>query len=295
MFSAFSPTHKGILLALAGYSGFSVADACAKYLTPSYSIYQIVTIETFVAAVILLLASPLLGGAQSLIERRFLKINLARGVLNLIITLLITLSFKYLPLADAYTVIFMMPFIATILSILFYKQSASPKEWMAIALGFSGVVVAFQPSSSSFSPFVVVPAAAALAIALMFILSRSLEGASFLSLGFWPVAVCSALCFPLMLTDMKPIEPVHYWIFLAQAGGACVGLTCLSMAFRMAPASMISPFLYTQMIWGLVFGMLIFGDYPGAWMLAGSGIVILSGIYLVHLAGQHEKPRRECA
>jgi drug/metabolite transporter (DMT)-like permease len=290
MFNAFSPAYKGILLALAGYTGFSVADACAKYLTPLYSIYQIVTVETFIAAIILLAFSPFFGGTKDLFKRKFLKINLARGVLNLIITLLVTLSFKYLPLADAYTVIFLMPFMATILSVLFYGQKTSGQVWAAIVFGFSGIVVAFQPTSESFNPFILIPAAAALAIAVMFILSRSLQGSSILSLGFWPMAVSSVLCFPLALTDMKSIDPAHIWIFVIQAGGACIGLTCLSMAFRMAPASLVSPFLYTQMIWGLIFGIFIFGDYPDAWMLIGSAIVILSGIYLTRLAAREPQP-----
>jgi drug/metabolite transporter (DMT)-like permease len=282
MFSALSPAYKGILLALVGYSAFSVADACAKWLSDFYSIYQIVAFENLLAVVLLLACAPFLGGTRDLLSnRKNWKIHLFRAVLNFGVAVLLTYCYKKFPIANVYTMIFTKPFFAALLAMWFFSEMVSPARWIAIVVGFAGVLLAMQPGTHNFEPFLIIPFAGAGLIALLFVSARMLENPTIFSVGVPPLLGAGLLSIPftIMHFDMPMVE--HLPVFVLIGVAACLGITCVSLAFRVAAAAVVAPFLYVEMIWALLFGWLIFDDRPDAWMLAGAAIIILSGIYLI--------------
>lgn len=280
MFNHLSPVYKGILLALSGYTAFAICDICVKWLTLHYSVFQILTFENGLAVLILLALSPYLGGARDILRKENFKIHGLRMVLNFSLTVLLTYCYKWFPLADVYTVIFTKPFFAALLAIWLYKERGSVTRWLAIFIGFTGVVLAMRPGSD-FNPFMLLPLGGACLIALLFVCARSLDRPSIFSLGFAPMAGAAALSFPLMLPDFTFPAPEHVPVFVLAGISSGIGIVCVSMAFRTTAASVVSPFLYVEMLWALVFGYLLFSDVPDLYMLMGAGIIIASGIYLV--------------
>lgn len=268
------------MLALAGYTGFAMSDTCAKWLTQHYSVYQVIAMDTGVATLILLALAPWLGGWASLSTKKDAKIHALRAGLNLAVNILIVYCFSIMPLASVYTLIFTKPFFAALLAIPLYKQSVTGSRWAAIIIGFIGVLIALRPDAG-FDLNMLLPLALAAIIALMFTVSRSLEGASIFSLGFLPMAVSAAVTFLLAIPSLETPALLH-WIPACLSGiFITVGIICVSLAFRMAAAAAVSPLLYTEMIWAILFGYLIFGDVADGWMLAGAAVIIASGIYLL--------------
>ncbi len=281
MFSALSPTYKGILLALTGYTAFAVADICAKWLAGHYSIYEIICVENALAVVLLLAVSPLLGGTKDIFRKENLKMNLFRAVLNFALASLLTYCYKIFPLADVYTMIFTKPFLVTLLALWFFHERASKAQWLAIIAGFAGVVIAMRPGTAGFDPLLLLPFGSAVLIALLFFSTRFLDRPNAFTAGFFPTLGASVLSIPLTVLTFKMPELVHWPVFILIGVAAAVGMTTVSLAFRTAAASAVAPFLYVEMIWALLFGWLLFGDKPDAWMLVGAAIIILSGIYLL--------------
>lgn len=286
MFSALSSTYKGILLALLGYSSFAIADACAKWLSQYYSIYQIITFENLLAMVLILVFSPLLGGVKDLLRPENRKVHIFRAILNFIVLTILTYCYKHFPLADVYTMIFTKPFFAVFLGLWFFRERPSKSQWIAILAGFTGVLIAMQPGSEGFDPFLIVPFASAGLIALLFFSARFLAHPVPFSIGFPPIVGAALLSLPLTIETFVMPDPGHLPVFLLIGLAACTGITAVSLAFRTAAAAAVTPFVYVEMIWALAFGLLIFGDVPNMWMLMGAAIIIASGIYLI------EKERR---
>lgn len=281
MFSALSPTYKGILLALTGYTAFSVADICAKWLTQSYSIYQVIVIDSAFACALLLALSPWLGGIKSMAARKNLKLHASRVVLNFIINILVVYCFTQLPLADMYALIFTAPFMAAILALFLFGETVTRSRWLAIAAGFAGTVVALKPGNGAIDPALLLALLSAVVISLMFILTRFMHEPSIFAISIYPIGGAMILTVPLMMADYRPVELAHLPVFILQGASVALAISCVSLAFRAAAAAVVSPFMYLQMIWAIIFGYLLFGDVPDGMTLGGAAIIIASGFYLI--------------
>ncbi len=268
-------------MALAGYSAFAVADICAKWLMQYYTVSQVICVENILAVILLVILSPLLGGVKGTFDRKNLKINLFRAALNFSLAMILNYSYKIFPLADVYTMIFTKPFMVALLAFWFFRERASKAQWLAIIAGFTGVMIAMRPGTEGFDPMLFLPLLATIMIALLFFTARFLDRPSAFSAGFFPTLGVAVLAFPLMVPDFVVPEASHMAVFLLLGIVAAVGMTAVSLAFRMAASSVVAPFLYIEMLWALIFGWVIFGDLPDIWMLVGAGIIILSGIYLL--------------
>ncbi len=288
MFNGLNKLQLGMGLGLIGYSSFSLSDAFAKWFTGHYPIFQIVFMVNLMAAILLLLALPKLGGYRALWNVRRKDIHFYRSALNVGISLIIIYSFRILPLSDVYTFIFAVPFYAAIFAIPIYGERVSRNRWIAIAIGFAGVVVALQPGQEGFDTTVILPILSGVLIAAMFLLAKSLQGESLFSLAFWPVmanvVVAGALTFA---GEFETVSMAHIPLLLCYASFMIMGIICVSSAFRYAPASAVSPLLYIEMVWALILGYIIFQDVPDAMMLFGAAIIMLSGVYLV--LSEHER------
>jgi drug/metabolite transporter (DMT)-like permease len=281
MFNGLSPTYKGILLALGGYTSFAITDICAKWLSAHYSVYQVIVAQNGLACVLLIAFSPFLGGMGDLFSRRNWRVNAFRAGINVLIAVILTYSYKHFALADVYTLIFTLPFMMALLALWFFREPVTPSRWIAIGAGFAGVVIAMRPGAADFDPMLIIALAGTMLVALLYISSRFLKDPTAFSVGFVPAFGAAILCLPLAVTGFKMPDMAHLPVFLLMSAAIGFGITAVSLAYRMAAAAVVAPFLYVEMVWALAAGWLIFGDVPDGWMLAGALIIILSGIYLL--------------
>ncbi len=289
MFNRINPVYKGIVLALFGYTAFSFADTCTKYLVGHYPIYQVIAIDNTLAALFLLVISGKLGGLAGTFSRVNLKIHGLRTFLNLGVNVLIAFCLYYLPLANVYTLIFAKPFFAALLALPLYGERITPTRLLAIIIGFIGVVIAMKPGAG-FDPLMALPLLIAFFSALMYVCARSLHEPTLFSLGFIPMAGVALVIAPFAVSSFS--MPSLHDLGIFAIGGICMGaaIVCVSLAFRIAAASAVAPFMYVEMVWALIFGLIIFNDWPDVWMLAGAFVIIASGIYLVETERRNFKP-----
>ena len=292
-FEKLTTIQLGLLLGLLGYTSFAFSDALAKWMAQGYSVYQVIAMSNLCACVLLLCFLPKMGGIKTLLGVKRKRIHAMRAVLNVSISLMIVHSFQKLSIADVYTFIFAMPFYAALIAVPLYGEHITRNRLITILIGFVGVVIALQPGTSGFDPALIWPLLCGVVIALMFTLAKSLPDENLFSLGFWPmlanVIFCGALTFIMDGAKAMPMPDIA--LFTAHGAFIMIGILGVSNAFRFAPAAAVAPILYTEMIWALILGYLVFGDVPDILMMIGAGIIVLSGCYLIY-SERREKKRQ---
>ena len=283
MINHLSQTQKGMLFAFTGYTMFAFSDASVKWLSEQgYSLYQIIAVDTAIGAALMLLCAPFLGGLASLKDRKNAKAHGARIVLNTIINLLVLYCFSVMPLANAYTGIFTLPFTAAIIGMLLFGEKIGIHRWVSIVVGFSGVLIAFQPWQADANlMFMALPVISTIFIALMFMAARYLKDCSLLAMGFYPVIGTCLLLTPLAVIDWQAIDLAHLHGFIICGILMSSGIIFVSLAFQAADSAAVTPIVYTEIIWGILFGALLFSDLPDLWMIVGAVVIIVSGLYLI--------------
>lgn len=282
MFSNISHNYKGIIFALIGFSAFTFSDAAVKWLLQSYSTSQIIATNAILMLLILSIISPKLGGFRKTFQTKKLKVHFFRSLTHTAISVIAVLSLTKLPIAQIYTLFFVAPFIATVVSIPLFKERVDSHGWIAILLGFTGVLAVFRPGFTDADPWLLLPLLGAIVIAAGFILARMLpKGETLLSLGIFPCLSNFIILVPLALPSMIMPALGDMPLFFLSSCSLIIGTTFLALAFRSAKASIIGPFHYVQIIWALLFGYFIFGDVPTLWSLLGATLIIGSGIYLI--------------
>jgi drug/metabolite transporter (DMT)-like permease len=281
MFSRLSPVHKAILLALTGYTAFSVADICAKWLLKTYDLFQVLGLEHAVAALLLLILAPFIGGVRKAIQWKDAPVHGLRILLQFGLAIILNYSYSRFPLADVYALIFTKPFFAALLAYFIFAEKLSLNRGLAIGIGFAGVLIATRPGGANFDPMMILPLCSAGLIAILFMAARRLSNPGIISVSLVPIAGTAILMSPMMIASFEPMTMFDIGLLIILSASAAIGIVCVSMAFSMAPSAAVAPFMYTQMIWAVVFGYIIFGDVPDYMMLTGAAIIILSGLYLV--------------
>lgn len=285
MFSAFSSLHKGLLFALIAYSFFAFSDVGAKILVQHYSIWQILAVSELVALCLLTGFAAVTGQSRTLFSSKALldiKLHLFRGVVNIGINFLFIFCAASLSLAVIYTAIFTKPYIAAILAIPLLGQKVGSLRWASISLGFIGVLVAFRPWEQEM-PLLLMLSLLLLPtlIALFFISSRWIKYDHMIATTFWTLLVSFVIALPFAIIEWQSLVHVEAWLLLFCGLCSGIAITFLSRAFQISDAAAISPMMYCEMIWGLIFGYIIFHDIPDPMMMIGASIIMLSGgLYL---------------
>lgn len=310
-------TGKGMLFALLAFFLLVLSDATVKDLTDRYSVWQIVFLMAATSIPITALIAWYHDRAACL-KLKNLRVQLARGIFVTLNALFIFRGFSLLPLADAYALAFTSPIIITILAVIFLKEKAGLVGWLAVLIGFSGVLtVAFQPlnlsgeaeatelSSAYFEGVLCVLGAATCFSSANILVRSQASKAHPISFHFYSMlfVMLPTMIFMWMLDITLPDlfdKPVLQAATMLDSGLmlaigliSSVGAICLVTAYQYAPASMIAPFQYSQIVWGSLIGYFIFGDELSSSTLAGAGFIIASGFLIlshrVHLARKLKK------
>jgi drug/metabolite transporter (DMT)-like permease len=273
----------GIALMCAAVGCFAFLDATAKYLNLYMATLQVVWARytgAFVFA--LIVANPWRRPGVMRTGRPLMQIG--RSVLLLGSTLCNFAALRYLQLDEAVAIMFSTPFFVAALAGPVLGEWVRWPQWTAICAGFLGVLLVIRPGLGTFHVAALISLAGALLSALYSILTRMLartdsnETTLFYSNVVGAVALLPVL--PLIWTP--PPDSMVIALMVAVGAMGSLGHYLLIAAHRLAPASVLSPFIYTQIVLVIVLGYLVFGDLPQRWTIAGAAIVVASGLYLVH-------------
>jgi len=191
-------------------------------------------------------------------------------------------AFRTLPLTQVYALIFSAPLIITILAIPVLGEQVKLFRWLAVIIGFSGVIVVLGTQPGSLGAGHVAGILCACCSASTAVVTRKIGSSeSTLTLIVYPLLINLTVCGLAMTQVYKPMPGIVLLGMCSIGLLAVMGQSLLIYAYRTAPAQYIAPFQYSQMIWAVVFGMLFFAETPQTNVLAGAAIIIASGILIV--------------
>ena len=260
---------------------FACLDTMSKYLSAHYPVPAIVWARNaFQLVLMLAVLGPRLGAG--LVRTANLRLQLARGVVLIAASLLFMTALSRLPIAECTSVAFTAPLIIAVLAGPLLKEQVHGRTWRALAAGFVGVLLVIRPGSALFSWAALLPLGSAVLMAAYQMLTRRLAGRdAALTTLFYP-AIVGTVFVPILfpLSFELPREPLHIALFVGIGLVGSLGHFFLIRAYDHAPASMLGPFTYAQLVVALVLGWLVFGQFPDAWSVAGMAVIVASGLAL---------------
>lgn len=272
-------TLAGIGMMLAGVSLFALNDALGKWLVATYSVGELLMFRSLTALILLLPFIRHSGVAPfAAAPRRGLQF--ARVALSSVEVAMFFLAVAYLPLADVMTFYLAGPIYVTALSAILLREHVGWRRWSAVLIGFVGVVIALRPSAAT----VTVPALIALGgsffFSLLMVVTRSLRNTDNIVLTSGQIV--GTLAFGAIVAPFGWAAPSLRDLALMALFGvvSIVALACINRALKLAPASVVAPFQYTMIVWGIALGYLVFGDIPDTPTLAGAAIIIAAGLFI---------------
>ncbi len=281
----------GIALMCGAVSCFAVLDTTAKYLNLYMATLQVVWARYTGAFLFpFILSNPWTRPGLTRTARPVLQI--VRSMLLLGSTLCNFAALRYLQLDEAIALIFSTPFFVAALSGPMLGEWVSWRRWIAVAVGFVGVIVITRPGSGAFHPAALLSLAAALFYAVYSITTRILArtDSNQTTLFYSNVVGAVALVPVVPFVWTTPSDPLVIALMVATGAMGSFGHYLLIAAHRLAPASVLSPFIYTEIILVIALGYLVFGDVPHRWTLVGSAIVVASGLYILHREQVRRRP-----
>jgi drug/metabolite transporter (DMT)-like permease len=279
---------RGILSMIAGGGALTISDAATKWLTASLPIGEILFVRALIVAIIILLVVRRGGSFEALRIGRVRNVS-TRAVLAVGSTFLIVSSLALLPLNEVIAILFVGPLFVAVLSGPLLGEQVSIHRWLAVLVGFTGMLIIVRPGSEAFQIAALLPVVAALVAATRDIVTRRISktessmGILFYSMVALTLAGLATAPFGWLPMDLEQVA-------LAAFTGVMFGLGhyFIIEGYRYAEASVVSPYRYANLIWAVILGFLIWGEIPSIWVLAGAPLVVGSGLYIL----LHERSRR---
>jgi len=270
-----------------GFLLFGVAsglglDLCAKWLLADYSLQQFVFLRSIFGVLVFISVSRWFGGIGGLKTKRW-KAHLLRTALASAAMFGFFYGLKHMPLVNALTLAFTAPLIVTALSVPFLGEHVGWRRWLAVIVGFIGVMIVLRPGRGMLTPAALAILVAAFAYAALAISARKLATTeSSLSLSVY--VVTGPLLISSFLIPGNYVAPTaNAWILFVLAGIASAGAWAgIVGGYRRAPPAMLAPFEYTALIGAAIAGYYIWGEVPDKWVITGGTIIIASGLFIVY-------------
>jgi drug/metabolite transporter (DMT)-like permease len=296
-----TPTRlRAVAAMLIAVACFAAMDAMLKQFAAHYPALQVSAMRGAASLPFILLPVAIMGRWRELRPVRW-PLHLLRGLLSVVMLVGFVYAVRVLSLADAYSVFFVAPLLVTALSVPILGESVDWRRWAAIFIGLAGVLAMLRPSGAMLTTLGALGAlASAAAYAVSAITVRVLHRTdTTASMVFWLMLMLTVFAGALAAPGWIALRAEHWpWLGTLGVAGA-LGQHFITQAFRYAPASVVAPFEYTALLWGIAIDWAIWTVLPSARMFFGAGIVVASGLYLIwrerrlqlELAATTESPR----
>lgn len=278
----FHDNFRGITLMLLAVFLLSCMDAGLKQLAAHYPPLQVSALRGAASLPFVVAWALWSVGGRALLKIRW-GLHLVRGVIGIATLTAFVHGLRFLPLTTAYTLFFVAPLIITAMSAVFLGEKVGPARWGAIAVGFIGVLVALRPTGEgalTWAGLAILGAATGYATSAVMVrlIGRTDSTESML---FWMVMAMTVGATALALPGWVAVDRSH-WLLIAGVGliGG-LGQWALTEAFARGEASVVAPFEYSALAWGVGFDLAIWGVLPDSITWIGAAIIVASGIYLM--------------
>lgn len=279
----------GILL-MVGFSLIApLMDSMAKLIGDAVAVGQIAATRFVVQSALLLPLAALMGWLHRP-GRAEMGLHLVRSVLLMVATAFFFTAVRFMPIADAIAIFFVEPFILTLLGGWLLGEQVGPRRYIACAVGFGGALLIIQPSFQELGAVALLPLVTALCFAFYMILTRRMATQMHpitlqVYTGLAALVIAAPVLWAFNGTDIGPLDPswpeMRELKLLAALGViATISHVCISFALSLAPASVLAPLQYIEIIGATFFGFYIFGDLPDGLTFVGIALIVGSGLYV---------------
>jgi drug/metabolite transporter (DMT)-like permease len=282
---------RGILFMIGATVLFALSSAASKWQVAIYPVGEVMFFRSFSSLVVCAaVVLPITG--FSVFATRRPRDHIARGLSQSISQTFTVLAFSLMPLAGAIAINFSAPLFSALVAIIWLKERAGGARWAALLIGFFGVLIVANPGADSLT----LGALFALANAAMYgsvtVAVRGMtktESAN--TLLMWQMVTLAAFHACLLVFGFRWPTPADAGMLVFSGIANAIGQYLWTRALVLAPATAVSPFYYFLLVWAMVIGFAVWGDVPTIGLLAGSGIVVASGLFLLW----HEAQRKRAA
>lgn len=274
---------QGITLMIFAMAGFALGDTGIKFLSTDLPLSQILmTMGVFGTAAFvglsLLKRDPILTR-----EMRHPAV-LIRGACDVIAALFMINALALSPLSLVTSVTQAGPLVVALGAVVIFKEKVGWRRWCAIFAGLTGVMIILRPGTDGFNVFALLAVGAMLALAARDLSTRAapktLSNLQLATVGFASFMVSALLLLPISAPWSVP-DTRQAWLFVLVIVPTIAGYYAITASMRIGEISVVTPFRYSRLLFGVLLGVTLFGESIDIWMLAGGTLIVASGIYTV--------------
>ena len=272
----------GILFAISSYFCFSLLDAIQKTAIINHSVFQLLLIKYSFVLLLSLFESKRKNNPKFYKSNNY-KLQIFRSLLSVVESGFFVLAFRYMTLADAHSVGALAPVIVVALSVIILKEKVSIKVWIAIFVGFVGVLIVLRPTSTVFDIKSMIPLVAAFFLGLYQVITKKTSEYDSPEVSLFYTSIVGIIITSLLAFNFwQSTNMISYLLFLGIGIFFSLGFYFQINALSNARASIIQPFHYTLIFWAIILGYIFYGDIPDIFTIIGAIIITSSGIFVIN-------------
>ncbi|MDD9906170.1 MAG: DMT family transporter [Rhodospirillaceae bacterium] len=284
MFKNLSNGAKGALCMITGGMLMTTQDGITKWLTTEFHSGEIMFFRGLFTFVPILVIVALRSGGLEQLASRNIKGTAMRAVFGAGTSIFVVTSLAFLPLADALAIIFTYPIILTALSMPMLGESVGWRRWLAVCVGFAGLLLMVKPGAGGIPYYYAFPLLTALLAALRDVATRRLRSDdSAISILFYSMVaglIVGAASLPTFGAHWP--SPAQWGLFAIAGILSALSHLLTIQALLWAPGGTTAPFRYLTLVWAALIGYAVWGDVPDAWKLSGAALVVGAGLFILH-------------
>jgi len=288
--SSVSGNLRSIYAMLIAVFMFSLMDTAMKLLAAHYPAMQVAALRSLSSLPLVVLYVAWRGGFATMLQARW-SLHVLRALLGIGMLALFAYGLKRLSLAEAYSIFFIAPALITAMAVFFLKERVNLSRWIAIFVGLAGVLVVLRPEGGGFLTLGgLAILGSAVCYAISAVAARILARTDSISqMMFWLMLLMSIGATLLAAPEWVSIDPAHILLLCGLAVSGFFGQLAITEAFSHGEGSVVAPFEYSALAWGVAIDWMLWQTLPDEYTLIGAAIIIGSGLYLI----RHEKTHSE--
>ena len=284
-----STNRSALLLVMLSVSLLAAGDAVVRLLGESLHVGQVIAYRGVLVMVILAIGL-LVAGFRLRRDRILNKWSLIRGLAETVTTYTFFISIQFVPIAIATTVVFIFPVLLTLVSIPLYGEKVGPFRWLAVGMGFLGVVIISNPMGETFDWIMVLPVITAVALVGRDLITRNIpKDISAAEVTLSTAIVTTIFGFASFPLGWGALQPEHFGMLPLAAGLVALSFITYVMAIRKGELSIIAPTQYLIILWATFWGALIWQEYPSEHAIFGGLLIVASGGLILWRESVHSK------
>ncbi len=283
-----SDNSRSALLMILSTAAFVANDTIMKYVTQSMPLYQAILMRCVFLLPLLLIFAQMQGGLRMKLAPRDLPVLALRTIGEIGSTALYLLALQNMALGNLSAIMQAMPLIVTLVAAIVFGDRLGPRRLIAIAVGFLGVLIILRPGSDAFDQWALVALGAVLMVVLRDLATHSFSP----GIPSVTIAIYSAIG---VMTASLVLTMGEEWIMPSSSQFGLMALAAILFAvgaitvvatMRMGEISFVAPFRYTALIWAILLGWLVFGEWPDLWTQLGALLIVAAGLYAIWREGR---------